>query len=108
MKPWVTEETRARTRSNIVVVFVAIVLIASVYYFGTLWGSLSNVMETIMPFLIGFGIAFLLLPIVNKMEQFFNRIFFRKKPHPRLNRALSTAVAVVAPYLLSRLSALAR
>ena len=95
MKPWVTEETRARTRSNIVVVFVAIVLIASVYYFGTIWGIISNVMETIMPFLIGFGIAFLLLPIVNKMEMFFNRIFFRKKPHPRLNRALSTAVAVV-------------
>ena len=95
MKPWITEETRARTRSNIVVVFVAIVLIASVYYFGTLWGIISNVMGTIMPFLIGFGIAFLLLPIVNKMEQFFNRIFFRKKPHPRLNRALSTAVAVV-------------
>ena len=95
MKPWITEETRARTRSNIVVVVVAILLIASVYYFGTLWGILSNLFDTVMPFLFGFAIAFLLLPIVNKMEWFFNRTVFRKKPHPKLNRGLSTAVAVI-------------
>lgn len=95
MKPWVTEETRARTRSNIAVVFVAILLTASVYYFGTIWGVIRDVFQTVMPFLIGFGIAFLLLPIVNKMEKLFNRVLFRRKPHPRLNRGLSTAVAVI-------------
>ena len=95
MKPWITEETRARTRSNLVVVVVAIALIASVIYFGKLWGIITNVFETIMPFLIGFAIAFLLLPIVNRMEAVFDRLFFRRKPHPRLNRALSTAVAVI-------------
>ena len=42
MKPWITEETRARTRSNIVVVIVAVLLIASVYYFGTLWGMIRR------------------------------------------------------------------
>ena len=95
MKPWVTEETRARTRSNIVVVFVAVLLIASMYYFGTIWGWITNIFDTVLPFLIGFGIAFLLLPIVNRMEDFNNRVFFKKKRHPRLNRALSTAVAVI-------------
>ena len=100
MKPWITEETRARTRSNIVVVAVAILLIASVYYFGTLWGIVTSVFESALPFLIGFAIAFLLLPIVNRMETFFNRVFFRKKPHPRLNRCLSTAVAVIVLLLL--------
>lgn len=100
MKPWITEETRARTRSNIVVVAVAILLIASVYYFGTLWGIVTSVFESALPFLIGFAIAFLLLPIVNRMETFFNRVFFRKKPHPRLNRGLSTAVAVIVLLLL--------
>ena len=83
MKPWVTEETRARTRSNIVVVFVAVLLIASMYYFGTIWGWITNIFDTVMPFLIGFGIAFLLLPIVNRMEDFNNRVFFKKKRHPR-------------------------
>ena len=95
MKPWVTDETRARTRSNLVVVFVAVLLIASMYYFGTIWGWITNIFDTVLPFLIGFGIAFLLLPIVNRMEDFNNRVIFRKKARPRLNRALSTAVAVI-------------
>lgn len=95
MRPWITEETRARTRSNIVVVVVAILLVASVYYFGTLWRMVTNVFNTIMPFLIGFALAFLLLPLVNRMERFNNQYFFRKKPRPRLNRALSTATAII-------------
>lgn len=94
MKRWVTEETRERTRSNIIVVAVAVLLLASVYYFGTIWGILSNIYETILPFLIGFAIAFLLLPIVNRMEAVFNRLFFRNHPHPRLNRALSAIIAI--------------
>ena len=95
MKPWVTDETRARTRSNIVVVCVAVLLIASMYYFGTIWGWITDIFDTVLPFLIGFGIAFLLLPIVNRMEDFNNRVFFKKNQRPRLNRALSTAVAVI-------------
>ena len=96
MKPWITEETRARTRSNIVVVIVAVLLIASVYYFGTLWGMIRDVFDTVMPFLIGFAIAFLLLPLVSKVEGFFNRFLFRRKPHPKLARALATLLAVIA------------
>ena len=95
MKPWITEEYRARTRSNIVVAAAAILMVAAVYYFGTLWGYVRSFVDTIMPFLIGFALAFLLLPIVNRVERFNDRVFFRKKPHPRLNRALSTAVAVI-------------
>ena len=95
MKPWITKETRARTRSNIVVAAASIAMIASVYYFGNLWGCIKSFIATIMPFLIGFALAFLLLPVVNRLESFNNRVFFRKKPHPRLNRALSTAAAVL-------------
>lgn len=100
MKPWITDETRARTRSNIVVVVVAVLLIASMYYFGTLWGMITSVFDTALPFMIGFGIAFLLLPIVNRMEDFNNRVFFKKKRRPRLNRVLSTLVAVVTLLLM--------
>ncbi len=96
MKPWISEEMRERTRSNIVVLVVAAVLLASVYYFSSIWAVVTKVYETVMPFLIGFGLVLLLLPIVNKMEWAFNRTLFRKKPHPKLNRGLSTAVAVLA------------
>ena len=95
MKPWITNENRERTRSNIVVVAVGIGLVATMYYFGTIWGYVTNLIDTIMPFLIGFAIAFLLLPVVNRVEQFNNKMLFRKKPHPKLNRALSTATAVL-------------
>ena len=95
MRPWITEETQARTRSNLVVAASSILLIAAMYYFGTLWGYISSLFDTLMPFLIGFALAFLLLPVVNRVERFNNRVFFKKKPHPKLNRALSTAVAVL-------------
>ena len=95
MKPWVTEEMRARTRSNIVVLVVGAVLLASVYYFSTIWGVVVKIWNTVVPFFIGFGLVLLLLPVVNRMEWVFNRLFFRKKPHPKLNRGLSTGVAIL-------------
>ena len=95
MKPWITEEMRGRTRSNIVVLVVGAILLASVYYFSSIWSAITTIFNTIMPFLIGFGLLLLPLPVVNRMEWVFNRVFFRRKPHPKLNRALSTAVAVL-------------
>ena len=93
MKPWVSEELRAKTRSNIVVVCVGILLTAGLVYFGTIWKTVSKVISVIMPFLIGFGIAFLLLPVVNRVEWFFRKVLFRKKDHPRLSRVLATIIA---------------
>ena len=95
MKPWISEEMRERTRSNIVVLVVGAVLLASVFYFSSIWAVVTKVYQTVMPFLIGFGLVLLLLPIVNKVEWAFNRTLFRKKPHPKLNRGLSTGVAVL-------------
>lgn len=95
MRPWITEEMRARTRSNIVVLVVGAVLLASVYYFSSIWGVVTKLYETVMPFFIGFGIVLLLLPVVKKMEWLFNRLLFRKKPHPKLNRGLSVGVAIL-------------
>ena len=95
MRPWITEEMRARTRSNIVVLVVGAVLLASVYYFSSIWGVVTKLFDTVMPFLVGFGIVLLLLPVVNRMEWLFNRLLFRKKPHPKLNRALSVTVAIL-------------
>ena len=95
MKPWITEETRARTRSSIVVLVVAAALFASVFYFKTIWGVVTQVFNTFMPFFIGFSIAFLLLPMVNKLEWLFHKVFSRKKNHPRLCRILATVLSVV-------------
>ena len=93
MKQWVPEEWRGKTRSNMAVVAVAILLLALLYYFGQIWGFIASFVDVVKPFLVGFGIAFLLLPIVGKVELFFNKIVFRRKEHPRLSRVLATAIA---------------
>ena len=93
MKSWIPEEMRGKTRSYITVVVIGILLTACFVYFGQIWGAISRVVEVAMPFFLGFAIAFLLLPIVNYMEKFFNRTLFRKKAHPRLNRGISSGIA---------------
>ena len=95
MRPWITEEMRARTRSNIVVLVVGAALLALVFYFSSIWSVVAKLFETVTPFFIGFGIVLLLLPVVKRMEWVFNRALFRKKPHPKLNRGLSVAVAIL-------------
>ena len=93
MKSWIPEEMRAKTRSNIAVVCSGILLLAVIVYFEKIWGFFSAVLNVSKPFLIGFGIAFLLLPVVNKLEWFFSKVLFRKHPHPRLSRVLATTLA---------------
>ena len=93
MKAWVPEEMRARTRSNIAVVCSGILMLALLYYFGQIWGFIGSVVDAVKPFLIGFGIAFLLLPVVGRVEWFFGKTLFRRKAHPRLSRVLATVLA---------------
>lgn len=93
MKLQIPQEMRARTISNIIVVWAGILLLAIIFYFGKIWGFISALMDVALPFIVGFAIAFLLIPIVNKVEWFFNQTLFRKKRHPKLNRVLASIVA---------------
>ena len=93
MKLQSPQEMRARTISNIIVVWAGILLLAIIFYFGKIWGFISALVDVALPFIVGFAIAFLLIPIVNKVEWFFNQTLFRKKRHPKLNRVLASIVA---------------
>ncbi len=93
MKLQISQEMRARTISNIIVVWAGILLLAIIFYFGKIWGFISALVDVALPFIVGFAIAFLLIPIVNKVEWFFNQTLFRKKRHPKLNRVLASIVA---------------
>ena len=68
MKSLIPKEIRARTLSNITVVCIGIALAVTLLHLGELWGAFKTVLRTIAPFLIGFIIAFLLMPIVNRVE----------------------------------------
>ena len=95
MKSLIPQDMRGKTLSNIIVVCVGIALAVTLLHLGQIFSSLKAVLHTIMPFIIGFIIAFLLMPIVNRAEGLFNKGPFKCKPHPRLARAISTIIAYI-------------
>ena len=95
MKSPIPEKLRGRTLSNIVVVCTGVFFGALLLHFEKVWGVVKAVFHTVSPFLIGFAIAFLLLPIVTRAEKLFNRFLFRRKPHPKLSRSIATLLAYI-------------
>ena len=81
--------------SRILVVAFGISFAALILYFEKVWGFVEQLCSLAMPFFIGFAIAFLLGPIQNQVENFLNSMVFRKKPHRRVARGLSTLAAVL-------------
>ena len=95
MKPFIPKDLRGRTISNIIVVCAGCALAAALLHLGEIWSVVRAVLHTLMPFIIGFAIAFLLLPIVNRVEALFSKLLSRRKPHPKLCRSLATVVAYI-------------
>ena len=95
MKSLIPPEIRGKTLSNIIVVCIGIALAAVLLHIEQIWSGFMAVINTLVPFLIGFAIAFLLLPIVNRVEEFLNRFLFRRKSHPKLSRFFATSAAYI-------------
>lgn len=95
MKRLIPPEERGRTISLIVVVCTGIAFAIALLHLNRVWGVVSTVVYAALPFIIGFAIAFLLLPVVRKVEGFFVKLVFRRKPHPRLSRILAVSLAYV-------------
>lgn len=95
MKQIIPSEQRSRTISAIIVVAAGMGMLALLMYFQQIWGTVKTVLNVITPFLTGFALAFLQLPILKRVEWLLNRFVFRRKPHPRLSRALGTLVSLL-------------
>ena len=95
MKSFIPQDMRSRTLSNLIVVCVGVVLAIGLLHVKQLWSALSALIHTVMPFIVGFAIAFLLLPIVKRVETLFGKVLSRKKPHPKLCRMLATIIAYI-------------
>lgn len=103
MKQIIPSEQKNRTLSHIIVVAAGMGMLAILIYFDNIWSAVCSIFSVITPFLIGFGLAFLQLPIVRRVEWAFNKFVFRKKKFPRTTRALATAISLIV--LLSLLTA---
>ena len=95
MKSPIPQDLRGKTLSNIIVVCVGIVVYAAVLHIGQLWQIVQRVIRTAMPFFLGFAIAFVLYPAIKRVEHFFAKLVFRRKPHPRLGRVLAVIITYV-------------
>ncbi len=95
MKSLIPQEERNKTISYIIVVCTGILFAVLLLNLGKVQSVLGKVLNAVMPFIIGICIALLLLPIVNRVEWFFTKLVFRRKPHPKLSRTLSVIIAYV-------------
>ena len=80
---------------RICVVAFGISFAAVIVYFNHIWSFISRVFDLASPFFIGFALAFLLVPVQRRIEQFANKFIFRKKKLPKLTRALATGFALL-------------
>ena len=95
MKSPIPKDLRGKTVSNIIVVCVGIIVYAAVTHIDQVLSVVRQVMRTAMPLFVGFAIAFILLPLVSRVERFFARLVFRRKPHPRLSRILAITITYI-------------
>ena len=80
---------------RICVVAFGIAFAAVILYFDHIWGFIQEVLDLASPFLIGFGLAFLMGPVQRRTEAFLKKSLFRKGGSPKLMRAMSTIAALL-------------
>lgn len=95
MKQIIPSEQKSRIISYIVIIAAGMAMLALLLYFRELWSVVKTVLKVVEPFLIGFALAFLQIPIVRRIEWAFSKTCFRRKPRPKLSRALATTLSLL-------------
>lgn len=103
MKNIIPSEQHSKTISNIIVVAAGMGMLAILIYFQGIMSAIGTIIGVVAPFLVGFGLAFLQLPVVKKVEWVFGKFIFKKKKHPKLTRALSVTISLL--FLLTIIAA---
>lgn len=95
MKDFIPSEQRSRTISNIIVLGAGMLMLAALLYFKNLWWHITNFVGVITPFLVGFALAYIQVPIVRRVEWALGKWVFKKKKHPKLSRAIGCVLSLV-------------
>ena len=73
----------------------AIGFAALLYHFGEIWGFISKLGDLASPFFLGFGIAFLLVPVQRFVERALTASLYRRSARRRGMRFLSTLLSML-------------
>lgn len=95
MKVRMDDKQRAIAKT-VISIFSACLLIAiAVWRWNSLVSGFKKLITVLAPILIGLITAYLMNPLSNWFEERLGRFTDRKKPHPRLKRALAVGIAVL-------------
>lgn len=79
----------------LIAVIITLLLITAIFSWSTVKNLFSVIVHVFEPVLWGAVTAFIMNPIMMYAEKFLNRFLFRKKPMPKLNRAISVTFATI-------------
>ena len=81
----------------LIVILFTVLFGITFFNIGTIFGFIKDVTVKLSSVFYAIILALILLPVVRKLEQFFAKIFDKKKPHPRL----CSAFAIIVAYLFA-------
>lgn len=77
----------------IVAIVVTLLLVVTIFQWSTVKNVFSVIVDIFEPVIWGGVIAFIMNPIMMSSEKFMTRFIFRKKPRPKLTRAIGVIIA---------------
>ena len=99
MRPIIPKEQRAKTISSIIVIAAGLLMLSCVLYFAEIMAFMRTLFGVLSPFLVGAAVAFLLTPLLRRVEKLFFRLFCKKKARPKMCRLLGMLVCYTALFL---------
>lgn len=94
-KHWLPDEYRQKAIAAIIVIAAGVAIFMVAQRLGYIVSFLGDLLSAMQSVLIGIGIAYLLSPVLRRIETLLNEKVFRKKPHPRISRAVGVIVSEI-------------
>ncbi len=82
-------------RYSIIAIIITLLLVTALFKWDTIKNIFSVIVKIFEPIIWGAVIAFIMNPIMMSTEKFLKRFIFRKKPRPKLTRAIGVTVAAL-------------
>ena len=79
----------------LLIILITILMIVVVIRFDELWGMVEKVVEVLNPVIWGGVLAFLMNPVMKKIEGFLYRFIFKKRIHKKTVRAISLSLTCI-------------
>ena len=94
MKHFLPPSERDRAIANMHTCAFAALMLLLVLYFGKVVGFVNSLLSAITPFLVGAAFAFILLPLMRRLEAFLQAHLLRRAK-PRHTRLISTGICIL-------------